>query len=74
MDLYVYVDNILVRINSIYITESTTVDKINVTVGTYVKELKNDIDTDYKNSSNVMEGEKYKYTGVISNVYEAAEQ
>lgn len=47
--------------NSVYVTESTTVDKVTVTVGTYVKEVRNDIDSSYASSTSVMESKKYKY-------------
>ena len=47
--------------NSVYMTESTTVNKVTVTVGTYVKEVRNDIDTSYASSTSVMESENYKY-------------
>ena len=47
--------------NSIYMFEDTTINKITVTVGTYVKELKNEFDTSYSNSATVIESEKYKY-------------
>lgn len=47
--------------NVIYSTESTTVDKITVTIGTYVKETKNSNENSYSTNTKVMEGQKYKY-------------
>ena len=47
--------------NSIYNTEVTTVEKVTVTVGTYVKEVKNSSNTNYSNSTNVIESMNYKY-------------
>lgn len=47
--------------NSVYTTESVTVDKINVTVGKYVKEVKSEVDTAYSSISTIMESQSYKY-------------
>ena len=47
--------------SSVYTTEHTVLSKINITVGTFVKEVKNDLDSDYGVNTNVMESEEYKY-------------
>lgn len=47
--------------NSVYNSETTTVNKVTVTVGTFVKETKNEFDSTYVNNTIVMESENYKY-------------